>query len=125
MNETIMRIFRFGTVGGLATLAYFVVASGLTFLWPGHELGVSLLAYSLCIALSYTLQRTVTFRSRGVVKAEATRFTLVSVFGLLVSSAIVLVSTSVLNLSPYTAYLLVLVTIPVANYVLFSRYVFQ
>jgi putative flippase GtrA len=125
MNAGLSRFLRFCVVGGLASVLYVVLASVLTLLWPGFELASSLLAYCACIGVSYFLQRIVTFKSTGPMRFESLRFSLVSVLGLVLSSVIVLVSTSMLALSPYLAYLLVFVTIPITNFLLFSRYVFR
>lgn len=125
MNAGFARFLRFCVVGGLASVLYVVLASVLTMVWPGFELASSLFAYLACIGVSYLLQRVVTFQSTASMRFESLRFGLVSVLGLALSSFIVLVSTSILALSPYVAYLLVFVTIPITNFLLFSRYVFR
>jgi len=124
-NETVSRFLRFCLAGGAASVLYFVIASGLTFFFGMQELSASVLAYLFCILVSYFLQRRFTFRSSGKKQIEMPRFILVSVSGLLFSSAIVYFNTAVLQISPYISFTLVLVLIPVINYVLFSRYVFR
>lgn len=97
----------------------------MTLAFPGHELVASFAAYCACIGFSYVLQKKITFRSTGMPRFEFTRFVAVSVLGLLLSTAIVHVSTANFGWSPYVSYMIVIATIPFISYILFSRYVFD
>lgn len=119
------RILRFISVGGASSVLYFILAAGITFAVPGHELFASITAYCACIGFSFVLQRNFAFRSTGKVKFELIRFAVVSVIGLVLSTVIVFVAVSKFDIPALGSYVIVIATIPVISYILFSRFVFH
>lgn len=119
------KVIRFGLSGLAATVAYLVIAILLSAVLPGRETLVSVFAYCCCIAISYLLQKYYTFRVRGRVPFERSRFVAASLFGLLLSTLIVHATTRWLGWSSMAAYLAVVATIPLLSYLLFSRFVFE
>lgn len=123
MNAPLQRLIRFGLAGAVSTVCYFVLATGFFWLMPGHGVASSVIAYCLCIALSFLLQRNFTFRADGAFHFEFPRFTVSSLLGLLLSTLIVQVGLS-MGLSAIVCYLIVALVVAPLSYLLMARFVF-
>ena len=125
VRQSANRFLRFCSAGFASSALYFILASIITMVLPGFEIVATVVAYLICIAFSFVLQRNYAFRSSGKVKFELVRFTMVSILGLILSTVIVYFGVTRFAISPYASYLIVIATIPILSYVLFSRFVFQ
>lgn len=119
----VRRFGRFIVSGVASTVFYFGAATVLYWIWPDHPISSSLLAYVLCIGLSFLLQRNFTFRSEGKLSNESPKFVATSIAGLVLSTLVVRMG-MMMGLHPIVTYLLVAIIVAPLSYVLLSLVVF-
>lgn len=123
-REAMGRLFRFGLVGGAASLTYALVAYGLlTYSALGTGLASSL-AYVVAIPVSFVGQKYFTFRSDGRTMTELPKFLVIQVANIILCGVILKLATDIWGLPAIVGILMVVVVVPLASYVLFALLVF-
>lgn len=89
IGETLVKLLRFGLVGGAATLLYGLFAVALQELFAPPVLLGHALAYHLAIPASYLGQRSFTFRYRGSDRRALKRFLVTAAVAFAISTAAV------------------------------------
>jgi len=118
------RLLRFGLVGGLATLAYAVLAE--TFAHAGLDpVTASVAAYLAAGVVSYLGHKRVTFRSGGAHAEELPRFVLTLGLGIAVAAAAPAVLTTWLRPPQVVSTAFTCVAAPLLSYVALSLVVFR
>ena len=114
---------RFAVSGGISAAAYYgvawLVAEGLG--WPLGMAGF--IGYLVSMPIAYGLHRSYTFQSQGTIVKESSRFGVSSLLGIGLSTVLPVALTH-LHLSVAVAFALTCVLVPIANYLLLSRWVF-
>ncbi len=122
-SDTIGRLGRFAGIGGLATLVHVTVALALGTLFPLPDLAANLAGVLTAMSVSYFGHLHVTFGVRPAHATQVPRFLMTALSALCVSSAVVAGVTAAGG-SFAVAMALVMVTVPLASYLLFHRWVF-
>lgn len=120
----VRRLVSFAIVGGFTTLLYAGLAALFSLQWHWPAVLGSAVAYTICALVSYAGNRIVTFQSAAPVAAEASRFVLTSIFGYTLAALIPLVLTDIAKFDATISICAVCITIPAANYIILSRFVF-
>lgn len=117
-------LLRFGFSGGISTFLYGFFA--LAFGWATDlaPVTIHLLAFFLCLPVSYTLQRVFTFSFKGSISRSAGKFAVLSVSGMLIGTVIVGVVEKI-GVSPYWGTVTVMVAIPVTSYFVMKIWIFR
>jgi len=119
------RLFRFGSVGLLATathaLVYAVLADGG---WIA-PLGANLAGFAVAVTVSFLGHRHWTFAGRPARAGQWQRFVVAAIGSLALNSLGVWVVTELLALDPLWALLPMLFLVPAATYLLLSLWVFR
>ena len=119
------KLIRFAFVGGFTTVLYTVLASLFTLAFGWQAVIASVLAYLLCMLVSYVGHRRFTFRSSRPVQEEAHRFVALSVLGGAVAILSPFVLTQYLGLHPIIAILFVSIAVPALSFLGMERLVFR
>lgn len=85
----------------------------------------SLLAFCAAIPVSYFGNRWISYRSRNVIGAEMSRFIVVQVFNLLITSAMVHFAIQFFALSTYAGIVIAFIAAPIVSFVLFELWVYR
>jgi putative flippase GtrA len=118
------QLLRFAVSGGIATVAYSVVAGvfAIGLIWPmwlAHSV-----AYAVCVPLSYRLQKSFTFQVEEAPQFTRSRFLFQSVLTYFLSTAIAYAA-DVWNLSRALTILLVCGALPGISYLALRLWVFR
>jgi putative flippase GtrA len=97
MPELIRRLISFTTVGGLATVAHYVILVLLVELAGLSAVAASAAGYVAGAALNYWLNYHLTFRSQREHVDAAPRFLLIALIGLAINSCIVAIGTRLIG----------------------------
>jgi putative flippase GtrA len=84
-------LFRFGIVGGSATLAYLIFAVTLDWILPYETVYISFFAHSLAALLSFYGHRYFTFAQQDHLTGQGVRFVLSTLLGFCVAISIPIV----------------------------------
>lgn len=121
----LQRVARFGLAGLASTFFFFIVANALV-MWGGVEpVSASVTAYVTALALSYALQSRFTFRVEKDSPHQILRFLLTATAGLAIAYVVTAVVGKILHWPYVIGTLTVSFCIPVANYIVFSLWVFK
>lgn len=123
MEALARRVTRFGVAGAFTTGAYLALTFGFSRFDPSSPVWASIVAYLLCIVLSFVLQKHFAFRAGGAVRFEFPRFALASLVGLLLSTGIVAAGVAA-QLPPWFCYLAVALLVAPLSFLLLDRVVF-
>ncbi|WP_407307992.1 GtrA family protein [Desulfosporosinus sp. SB140] len=118
-------IIRYGLVGLMGTILHF--GSLILFVEFAHFdpiLG-SAFGFLLVLVVSYILNRTWTFRSRSRGTRQFLTYLLVSLIGLGLNSAVMFISVHVLKWNYLYGQCLVVIVVPVSNYLLNRSWTFR
>lgn len=123
-KQEITRIARFAIVGISVAVVY---AGGFTVL---HQLGLhpgisSVLAFSVAVSWQYFAQTLWTFRSSARDARQASRFATTIAMGFFVSTAITGLFGPLLGFSEWLSLGIVMVWLPVQNYLVFRLWVYR
>ena len=111
-----VKLARYIVVGVIGTAIHFGVLIALVELWGVEAVTASTIGFIVTLVVSYLLNHRWTFRSdRGHLSAMP-RYTVVSVCGLLLNSAIMYVTVHVLGLWYILGQCLVVVVVPLTNF---------
>lgn len=122
---TLLRLARYGLVGGLATVTYAVLAIALVSRLGMDPTTSSALAFLIAIPVSYLGQKHFTFASKGATRTELPRFLVVQGLNLIAATLIMRVVAVDLGLGHVIGTIAVVATIPLATYVMLNRAVFR
>lgn len=114
-----LRLIRFGLVGGLASLIYALVTYALMSksiapVWA------SVIAYAVAIPVSFLGQKYFTFDARGRVPVELSLFLITQGIGLVAAAAIM----AVLSSHPLFGIIAVVIAIPLMNFIAMTYFIF-
>jgi putative flippase GtrA len=127
-RERLLRFARFALVG-VGNTAFSYVVFRLVLRALGDLTGAAGIAYGICyaagFALSFTLNRSWTFRSTGRARAELVRFLAAQGTCLVLSAGLVSVGVSLLRLPMTPWWVCVTGLTMVANYAMQRRWVFR
>lgn len=124
LSERILQVVRFGISGLSSTVVYFVLTIALVQLAGLDPITASVVGYAISLLFSYLLQSRFTFRVSSDTRAQILRFTVTSLFGFAVSYGSMRYFTGMLGLPYLVGAIVVCLVLPVANYVIFKRWVF-
>ena len=119
----IARLFRFGLVGGTASLLYAVVAYGLIKSGVSNVLS-SVFAYAVAIPVSFAGQKYFTFNADGKVPVELSLFLVTQAIGLVLAALIMGVAEQMFSGSPIPAIVCVVIAIPILNFIIMTYVIF-
>ena len=123
-REELARLVRF-SVTGVCVAAIYVIAyvlltgAGMAPFWA------NLIAFTLAVAFQYVMQTRWTFRRRLADGLQGMRFVLTIGFGLVFSTVISTFVGPWLGWPPWVAAIIVAVTLPVTNYIVFRFWVYR
>ena len=123
-GPVIRKAARFGFAGIAATLVYFILFLIIQAVTHWDRTIVSVVAYLFALAFSYFAQSRFTFRVERDTEAQVARFIILSLLGLVVSTATVEAS-KVFEISAWVAAGIVCVLIPVVNFIAMNFWVFH
>ncbi len=122
-NQQFGTFIGFVTAGGTATVINYGIFIALY--WVGLPyLLASAIGYASGIAVSFVINRTLVFRSRGGSGTEAVRYAVVYLFALLAQLAL-LASLVLLGLGPLLANAIALVIVVILNFFAIRNFVFR
>lgn len=124
-NARFYKLFRFGIVGGLATLLYFSMAWWLTVSVEIQATVASLTAYSVATLYSYTAHKFYTFRSNNNHSRELPQFLVLTMIGVILASAIPAIFTTWLEWHAGYALAITCFLIPMINFIGMEKFVFR
>jgi putative flippase GtrA len=119
------QIFRFGFVGGLATLAHVLTAMAAQAMFNLPVQGANLAGFCVAVFVSYLGHMRFTFAVQKGSGAQFLRFVVLSGLSLMTSSATVWLITTKLGASFATAMVAVAVLVPAASFVAMRLWVFS
>jgi putative flippase GtrA len=119
-----LQIARFLVAGGTSTLGYLVLSLALIRWLPEHPVAVGIIAYLICLLLSFALQKYFAFRGDDAFSREFPRFLASALLGLTLSTFIVAIGTH-LAIPPVWCYLAVAAVVAPLSYLLLDRFVFR
>jgi putative flippase GtrA len=119
------RLVRFSIVGLACSLSYAFFTWALVHVCSLAPVISSALGYVLAIPLSFLLQRTFSFRSKGSKRVQAPRFLLVHGFNILVSVAAMHVLVSALGLDYRVGIIATMVLVPFLSFLAMNLWVFR
>ena len=125
MKHFILRLIRFGLVGGTAAFVYAICSYILIWNFNVNEILASTIAYLIAIPISFIGQKYFTFSSDGKVKTEASKFLVLQLFCLVLATLTTSVTSKVLFLHPNIGIIVVCIVIPLMSYFLMSFVVFR
>lgn len=123
-SERVLQVVRFGISGLSSTVVYFVVTIALVQLAQMEPITASVVGYAVSLVFSYLLQSRFTFRVTSDSGAQMVKFLVTSLFGFAVSYGSMRYFTGTLGLPYFVGALVVCVVLPVANFLIFKRWVF-
>ncbi|WP_183449195.1 GtrA family protein [Microvirga lupini] len=123
-SNVLLRLFRFAIAGGICTLLHFFLTNVAVAGFRLDPVLSSSGAYLTCVPISYLLQSRFTFRAKQDTRAQVTKFTIVSVSGLLVSAAVMKWAVEKQGLPYWAGAAVVAGAIPVVNFLVLSVWVF-
>jgi len=124
LGQEVGRIFRFGMVGLSVTLLYAGGYAGLRGL-GAVPWAASAIAFTVAVLWQYLAQTFWTFRARLADRARLARFGATIGAGLAVSTALTGLIGPALNLPEAATILIVILWLPVQNYLIFRLWVYR
>lgn len=119
------RLFRFGIVGGCATLVYFSLAWWLSVSLEIQATVASFAAYSVATLYSYIAHKFFTFRSNNNHSRELPQFLALTLIGYIFASALPAIFTTWLEWHAGYALAFTCVLIPLINFIGMEKFVFR
>ena len=110
-----LRLIRFGLVGGLASLIYAVVTYALISKSIAPVWG-SVIAYAIAIPVSFLGQKYFTFDAQGRVPVELSLFVITQAIGLILAAVIMSICTNLWPTKPLIGIGFVVTAIPIMSY---------
>ena len=118
------QILRFLIAGGITTLGYLLLTLSLSLWLSQRPVVTNVLAYLVCLFISFFLQKLFAFRGDDAVRREFPRFLASALLGLVLSTSIVSIGVR-LGIEPAWCFLAVAVIVAPLSYVLLDRFVFR
>ncbi|TGE37840.1 GtrA family protein [Desulfosporosinus fructosivorans] len=124
-TSQIYLIIRYGLVGLLGTILHFSSLIALVELAHLDPVVGSAAGFLLVLLISYYLNRNWTFRAKNGGKRQFCYYTMVSLIGLGLNSAIMFIVVHLLHWSYLYAQCLVVMVVPVSNFIMNRRWTFD
>ncbi|MEQ1863929.1 MAG: GtrA family protein [Micropepsaceae bacterium] len=116
LSDEVLRLVRFGLVGGSSAAAYSLVLLALVTYAGAGSIVASALAYVIAIPVSFLGQKYFTFRSQGAVQRELPAFVALQAVNLVAAVFVTYVTVDVIGASHYAGILAVVCTIALISY---------
>jgi len=121
----ISKVFRYAIVGVIGTFTHFGILTLLVEAFNGDPVISSVVGFIITVIVSYYLNYRWTYKSSKKHKATLTRYLIVSLAGLCLNTAIIYVTVNILNLWYVIGQLIVVIVIPVHNFILNTYWSFK
>jgi len=119
------KLLRFGAVGALSSVFYGICTWLLVRGAALPPVAASVLGYLLAIPFSFFMQRRFAFRSGGRVRLQGPRFLAIHGLNLLASTAVMHVTTRILQLDYRLGIVATMLVIPLLSFVAMNAWVFR
>ncbi|MEP5661519.1 MAG: GtrA family protein [Hyphomicrobiales bacterium] len=119
-----LKLFRFGIAGVMNSLLYGLFSLTLTNLGDYSAIAIHAIAFSMCVPISYFLQRDFTFRHSGAHRQSAIRFLALMTVLFLVGLFTVEVA-NWLDLTRYAGIAMVILIIPLTSFFAMRFWIFR
>ena len=119
------QLWRFGLVGVFVATLYFVLSVLIVDIFDLVSWVGSAIAYVIAIIVQYILQTVFTFRESLEEKSQAFKFFVTVLSGLIFSVLVTGVIWPLTEWPEWWAYLIVIVTLPITNYIVFKYWVYR
>lgn len=119
------KIFKFLVSGGSAAVIEYVVFLLIHFNFQGDIIIANGLSFMCGLIVSFSLNKYWVFRSKQSTHLELIRYMILATINLLIGTFIITFLTSMTGVYPAISKLIVMVTIAVWNYILFSKIIFK
>lgn len=116
---------RFAVAGGVSTLCYAALSLLFARLWTAPLFLLSMLAYALCMPLSFIGHRLWSFRSKGPWRQEGRRFLALNALGYSVAAISPLLLHDLGHAGEYLSIMVTCVVIPCVNFAAMRVFVFR
>jgi putative flippase GtrA len=123
-SPTFTRLLRFSIVGVCVALIYYVLFLLLRMVETPRMIA-STVAFGVAVTVRYFAQTSWTFGARPSNRRHATRFLIMVTTGAILSAAITALIGPALNAPDYLSALVVVVVLPVFNYLVMSIWVYR
>lgn len=120
-------VVRYGIVGGIGTLIHFLVLLLLVRAYSLSPILASAIGFMVVLLLSYQLNKYWTFNQINTVDKSSRfiKYTVVSGCGLILNTSVMYVSIEWLHLNYVIGQALVIVVVPIFNYILNRNWTFR
>ncbi len=119
------RLFKFLVSGGTAAVVEYSVFLLLLDVLHVHILAANLISFFCGLVTSFVLNRKWVFKSDNSIRSDFLRYFILAVINSSLSSLIIAFLVSGIGIIPYVAKLIVMITIAIWNYVIFSKFIFK
>ncbi|HOV08860.1 MAG TPA: GtrA family protein [Spirochaetota bacterium] len=115
-REEFIRIFRFGIIGVLNTIVFFVLFFILFNVMKLHYLSATSIAYILATINSFVFNRSWTFESYGDTNRKFVKFFIVNILSIIVNSLSMFVLVDLIHLHPWLSQFITICFTMCVNY---------
>lgn len=116
LSDEVLRLGRFGLVGGSSAAAYALVLLVLVTFFGAGSIVSSALAYVISIPVSFLGQKYFTFRSQGAVRRELPAFIALQIVNLVAAVFVTYLTVDIFGASHLVGILAVVCTIALISY---------
>ena len=120
-----LRLIRFAISGGLSTILYGVFAVLFGFLTSFSAMTSHIVAYILCVPVSYLLQRNFTFKHKGNHKIAVPKFITAFIAAFAISTITVEILVNNLGFAKEIGTISVMIIVPIVSYLTMQLWVFK
>jgi putative flippase GtrA len=124
-SYSLAQLIKYGITGVLGTMLYVALLVVLVELFHIPPTLASFLSFSSTVATSYFLNSFWTFNTKDVSLVRFTKYTIVSLSGLVLTTLITYVGVEVLKIWYIYVQVIVVLVVPISNYLLNSQWVFS
>lgn len=121
----IQRLFKYGVTGVFATVLYFSLLVGLVEGLAVRVLAASCFSFVVTITSSYFINCFWTFQSESASKRQFVKYILASIAGFMLTTAITYVGVEVIQAWYIYSQIVVVMVVPISNYLMNSKWVFS
>jgi len=121
----IQQLLKYGVTGVFGSVLYFAVLLTLVEVCAVRPLVASALSFVCTVVTSYFINCFWTFNSTSASSRQFVKYSMVSVFGLLLTTLITYVGVDLMQAWYVYSQVVVVVVVPISNYLLNSKWVFS
>jgi putative flippase GtrA len=120
----LVQLMRFGSIGILATLTYFICFNGLTYFMHSSPVMASIISYMLSLLVSFVGQAKLTFRAQNLTIRVAAKFTLNSLLGLAIHASFVHIAVTRLHVDKNLGAIAATIFATLLSYIMMRYWIF-